>query len=303
MNNESQNIHILFEQYIDECTYIKQLRRATITGYSDVFRQFTLSFPRITNTHDLVPQLVTEFLRKAGVHGSRLSTIHTYYNKLIVFFRWLEEQNHLDQGFCKQVIKPPAPKYEDDKALKEADISKIISAIASHGTDSALLFKRDMLIVHILLYTGIRKGELMGLRVQDVDLFSQNLYINGATSKSKKSRQIPISKNLLRHLKSYLDERHKSGFQGEALLISPHTNSAFTQHGLKHWVNKYKKLSGVHFHVHQFRHTLACTMAKHNADIVSIKSVLGHASIKMTERYLRSIRSENARGVLDHISY
>ena len=129
------------------------------------------------------------------------------------------------------------------------------------------------------------------------------LFVNGSTSKSKKSRYIPLHFILVTHLKSYLNYRKSMHSKCDALIISSKKDAALTDHGLKHWVTKYNRLSGVKFHIHQFRHTFACNLAKENANIISIRNVLGHASTRMTEHYLRSIKTENARLHINNLGY
>jgi integrase len=266
--------------------------------------------PEVVGLDELTANSVSVFFRRIGQRkqnnkiGVRNSTVRTYYSKLIVFFKWLEDNGFKDEGvLTDKIIKPPVPTYEDDRALKENEVSKIIAAIIQNCSNNYFLHKRDLIIVYVLLYTGIRKGELLGLRVGDLDFTTKSLFINGETSKSKKSRKIPIHPTLSLHLKDYLRERQERGISCEHLIVSTLRDKKFTEHGIKHWVEKYKKLSKVNFHIHRFRHTFACTLAKNHADITSIKNVMGHSSILMTERYLRSIGTENSRGFIDKLSF
>jgi integrase/recombinase XerC len=70
-----------------------------------------------------------------------------------------------------------------------------------------------------------------------------------------------------------------------------------------YWTLRYRKLSKVHFHLHRCRHTFACNLAKQGADIMTIKNLMGHTSIVMTERYLRSIGLKNGRDFINRMSF
>ena len=313
--HKNTNLKHLFESYITYCQYTKNLREQTIKSYREVFKIFQKLIPELQEVSDLQPQVMNEFYRLLSTRerivgidtikiGVKPSTIRTYHNKLIAFFSWLENYNHVQKGtLVRYITKPPLPRYEDDKALSDAEISKIIATITIHSVDDSFMFKRDMLIVTLFLYTGIRKGELIGLRVQDIDFENRTLYVFEKTSKSKKSRYIPLHPSLIKHLKVYLKERKTKKAYTDALIISLKRDCPLTHYGLVHWVRKYKELSGVKFHVHRFRHTFACTLAKQNADLTSIMRVLGHSSMKMTERYLRSITAENSRSFIEKMSY
>ena len=305
----------LFESYISDCRYSKQLRPQTIKSYEEVFRTFRKIMPEIVTIDDLHPFAMSEFFKRIGQRrrnvgsktlqvGVKASTIRTYYNKLMVFFRWLEQLGYIEKdSLSGKIPKPPNPTYQDEKALTQEQVSRIISAIALNNPHDTLTYKRDLLIMSLFIYTGIRRRELLSLRIQDIDLEAKNLFINGKTSKSKKNRLIPIHPSLMHQITSYLAMRRKMGSNSDALIVSTRTHRPFTVHGLKHWVERYRRLSGIHFHVHQARHTFACELARQRADTSSIMKVMGHSTIRMTETYLRSITSEDSRDYINRLSF
>lgn len=304
----------LFQLYITNCRYGKQLSPKTIKSYREVFRTFRKMLPELNSTEDLHPAIVPEFFRilsnrkrivgKDKVQiGVRPATIKTYYDKLIAFFRWLENNDHVPAGFSNRISKPKEPAYDDTRALTDNEVSRILSSITMHSRGTHFQYLRDLIIIELLLYTGLRKGELLGLRIADIDFVKNNIFINGHTSKSKRSRYIPLHYALASHLKAYLSEREKLKLSSERLIISVKDGIPLTEHGLKYWVKKYSRLSGVKFHIHRFRHTFACKLALENANIISIMNVLGHSSTRMTERYLRSIKTESSRNYIENIVY
>ena len=302
------DIRDCFDQYLSECEYTKRLSSHTMSSYRDVMKNFLKVMPEINTPLDLHPYLVHEFFKRLGKRAKRndreirVSTIRTYFNKLQVFFNWLEMNDLVEKGsLTSKIIKPPNPKYLDEKALSNAQVSKIIASIALHNTDNDEQLKRDLAIIKTLQYSGIRKGELLGLRVQDVDFIQKTLFINSDTSKSKKSRYIPLHYSLRTALKFYLQTRASKNITSEYLFVSIKRDAPLTRQGMKYWVKKYKRLSGVNFHLHQFRHTFACNLAIQGTAIISIKNLLGHATTQMTERYLRSIKTEDARSHIDSL--
>jgi integrase len=279
-------------------------------SYKEVLQNFLNIMPEVISPLDLKPFVVHEFFKRLGERAKRngkelkTSTIRTYFNKLIVFFKWLELNDIIERNsLTSRIIKPPNPIYDDEKSLSEPEVSKIVASISLHNMENEAMLKRDFAIVHTLLYTGIRKGELLGLRIQDVDFINKTLFINGKTSKSKKSRYIPLHFSLLTMLKLYLKTRELKNSSCDFLFVSTKKDTRYTAHGMKYWVQKYKKLSGVNFHLHQFRHTFACNLAIQGTNIISIKNLLGHSTTQMTERYLRSIKTEDARLHIDNLLY
>ena len=295
---ETNKLNQLFELYIIECRHSKRLRKETLKSYNDVFETFQKIMPELLTTEDLHPQIMAIFFKRIDTRerivgknkvniGVKPSTIKTYHNKLMVFFRWLETNGHIEKySLSKKIPTPPEPIYDDERALTSEDISKIIATIALHTVDDEFLHRRDMLLISLLVYTGVRKTELLSLKVQDVDFEQKSLFINGKTSKSKRSRYIPLHPILISHLKSYFSMRKSRGTTTDMLIISSKQDKGFSRHGLKNWIEKYQKLSGVKFHLHQMRHSFACSLARSGADVTTIMKALGHSSMKMTQRYL-----------------
>lgn len=297
-----------------ECNYTKGLRQETIKSYTDVFNTFCKVMPEIQSSDNITKQSLNIFYERLGTRerfvGNKMvrgklkqSTIKTYYNKLIAFFRWMERNNNMTSGFCDSITKPPEPRYTDEKALSQDEVTKIIATITLQTTDDILAYQRDMLIFSFCIYSGLRRRELLCLRVQDIDLQNRTIKVNGATSKSKRDRYIPLHPQLLHQLDAHLKERRLRGLKCPYLVISIRKDEQLTIHGLKHWVERYRKLSGVKFHIHQTRHTFACSLARSGADIATIMKALGHSSSQMTERYLRSITPEHARSFIENLSY
>jgi len=313
--NKQKKLTDLFQIFTSECQYTKNLSLITIKNYREVFAFFSQLMMEVVYPNDLHPHILNIFFERINTRNKKplnrnskslikASTTRTYYNKLIVFFRWLENNNYIaDKTICDKIPKPPAPSYDDVRSLTRIEVSKILGTIAIQTLTNEFLNKRDLLIINLFLYTGIRKGELLGLRVQDVDFVNKTLFIKGETSKSRRSRTIPLNPIIIAQLKIYLSLRKRKKSKCDALLVSSIRDQALTEHGLNHWVKKYSNLSGIKFHVHKFRHTFACNLAKSNADIISIMNAMGHKTIRMTENYLRSIKSEGSRSYIDQLAY
>ena len=305
-NLQGKYLQPLLEEYLQECEYSSRLRPATIRGYRAVFSLFISIMPEILTVEHLMPSSVVEFFKRLQVRkrivgkcttksGVRDSTIRTYWAKLNAFFSWLVVTKHLQNNPLKGVKKPPEPKYEDSRALKDDEVDKIIAAIVSRA-NGPLALRRDIVIVSLLLYCGLRRGELISLQVKDIDLFTATLTVRGETSKSKRTRTLPIHPTLLMHIKEYMTVRNRRNYQTECLLVSTNRkNGGLTKNGLRHWEKRMNKLSGVVFHLHRFRHSFATNLARKDVGLVKIQKLLGHNSSGMTERYVRSIVPEDLR--------
>jgi len=301
----------LFEEYISGCRYTAKLRAETIRGYQSVFKLFLKVMPEVTELEDLTPEMLNEFFKRINTRirivgrdtpkvGVKNSTIKTQWTKLNVFFDWLCKKNHIEENPLEE-IKPPRVNYDDYKRLEDAEINRIYSSIVIYST-TPLMLRRDTLMVSLLLYLGIRRGEFISLQVKDLDLPKRRITIRGETSKSGRTKILPINPTLLLHLKDYLEERRRLGYRTEYLIVSTREDRGLSREGLKHWVNSIIRKSGVKFHLHQFRHTFACKLTENGTPSLALQKLMGHSSITMTEKYARSLRAENMMAEVSRIS-
>ena len=299
-----------YNVYLEEAECVKGHKKETIKSGRSVFKTFMNLMPEISTLEELTPVIIKEFFKrlhrrvKSENREIKHSTIYTYYMRLNPFFEWLEFQGYIPRGSLhNQVPTPTQPTYSDIKEISKEDIEKLIAATSLESIRNHFLGLRDRTILYTFIYTGIRRGELLGLRIQDVDLENKTLYIAPKTSKSKKGRNIPINQILYLELRKYMKQLYRRKTTCGSLFLSLNQDAGLTNHGMKWWVKKYVEKTGVQFSMHSLRHTFACSLAKQNADIVSIKCALGHSSILMTERYLRSIGSENSRVYIDKLLF
>jgi len=152
-------------------------------------------------------------------------------------------------------------------------------------------------IIITALYTGMRKGEVISLKWENVDLDNGIITIDQTNAKSKKARRIPINSVVRRLL---LEQRLKSAgndyvflsSKGSPYLRQDSLNRAFTLALQK------ADIKGLRFH--DLRHTAATRMIESGFSIVAVKEILGHASLDMTMRYAHP--NESLRSALEGLS-
>lgn len=303
-----KDIKVLFEAFISECHHSRRRREATIRTYRHVFEHYLREVPEVKTVEDINVESVNRFfeiistrIRFVGKgeprQGIKDSTIHTYSSKLNSFFVWLTGRGYLQVNPITLIPKPE-PIYDDSRALEKQSVEKIYAAVSVYSSNQFVQM-RDRAIVSTLLFTGLRRGELVGLRVCDVDLNKNEITILGRTSKSKRTRYVPIIPVLRKHLVEYLAVRKEKGYTSPGLFVATNRDSGLTCNGYKHWVRRLGEKSGVPFYLHQFRHTFACNLHKQNVGLYDIMSLMGHTKPDMTMKYLRSIKPSDR---MNHVS-
>jgi integrase/recombinase XerC len=140
--------------------------------------------------------------------------------------------------------------------------------------------ERDAAILEVFYSTGMRLAELASLDVEDIDVINETARVVG---KGRKERVCPIGAPAMRAVQRY---RMSAGVHGGALFLSKVRRRITTQ-ALADVVEKYWRQSGLPIHVtpHKFRHSFATHLLNNGADLRSVQTLLGHASLATTQIY------------------
>lgn len=199
--------------------------------------------------------------------------VHSMFRVLRAWYNWMIDEELIVRSPLRgiklsteqKVIKPFAP--EEVKRLLEA----------AGKSDNPL---RDTLIVMILLETGMRRGELLGLHLSD---FQDGLV--KVLGKGRKERRIPVSPEVAKALRRYVSRERKET-EGDILLIG-RDGQAMTENAMKLFIYKLGRRAKVeNVHAHRFRHTYATIMAETLGNAPMLQALLGHTRVDMSMHYV-----------------
>lgn len=151
---------------------------------------------------------------------------------------------------------------------------------------------RDKLIIDLFYTTGIRRIELIGLKMQNIDLQNRTLKVLG---KRNKERLLPIVPVIALQIEKYLTERAQLEVIKDTdyfflLLKGVKLNDSFVYRLINYYFSNVSEK--VKKSPHILRHTFATHLLNHGADLNSVKELLGHASLASTQVYTHSSLSE-----------
>jgi integrase/recombinase XerC len=196
----------------------------------------------------------------------------------------------------KQIEVNPVAKHKALKTPKkiqipfsEEELNKVLTQIEYKEGFEGL---RDKLIIDLFYTTGIRRSELISLKISNIDLLNSTIKVIG---KRNKERIIPLLPIITQQLKSYLFERKLLPLiVEENILILLSNGNKGNETFVYRLINNY--FSNVSEKVkkspHMLRHTFATHMLNHGADLNSIKELLGHSSLASTQVYTHSSLAE-----------
>lgn len=153
----------------------------------------------------------------------------------------------------------------------------------------------------LALNTGMRRSEILRLQVSKIDLVAKKIHLEGSQTKSGRRRVIPLNNRAIQAIQSVLERNHQNGVTGSRLFLQRNgrpvvqINTAF-----KNAV----RASGIEdFRLHDLRHTFASWLVQSGVPLPEVRDLLGHSTIKQTERYahLAPGHLHSAVAVLDNL--
>ena len=218
-------------------------------------------------------------------------TVESWLGTCKRFFAFLVESNRL-------LISPAEHLHERNlghlvgRVISAKDAEKLLA-----GPNTSLpMGVRDRAILEVLYGTGLRRAEVTGLSVFDVDLAGGVLRVQHG--KGGKERLVPLGKEAQKWLKLYLEEvrpvlaRRMHGREGEMALLLARDGCALSRSALTNLVAMLGKAAGVRASCHTLRRTMATELLRGGAQIVEVGTILGHANLTATQRYTKVAASD-----------
>ena len=214
---------------------------------------------------------------------------HTRVTPIRAFFKWLARQNYILYNPASDLELPRMEKRLPKHVLSIKEAESIL-AMPDLGTQTGI---RDRAILETLYSTGMRRMELIGLHLHDIDPDRGTVMIR--QGKGKKDRMIPIGERALAWVSKYRDDvRPELAISSDdGTLFLTNWGECFTPNRLTQLVRDHVNAAntGKTGSCHLFRHTMATLMLENGADIRFIQAMLGHADLSTTQIYTQvSIR-------------
>lgn len=275
---------MLLNSFLTYLLHEKRYSQHTITSYQADLIQFD-DFLKETYQLNLL-DAKHNHIRSYMVHlmEEKLSeaTINRKISALRSFYKFLLRAGKTDQNPMLSIKAPKIPK----RLPVSIETQKLDQLLDSEVYfDDSFGSKRDHLVIELLFGTGIRLAELIGLKDTDVDFYEKTIRVLG---KRNKERIVPINKELINQLNSYIELKKIQNFNNNLLnLIVTNTGAKGYPKLIYRIVSSYLSLVSTNKKKspHVLRHSYATSLLNAGADLNAIKELLGHASLSATQVY------------------
>lgn len=243
-----------------------------------VANKMPLEVPTIDRTHirGFIRHLQTEAKMPRGDRPLSGAAVQGYTRTLKSFFAWADREGYVESN---PILKIPVPKAE----------TKILSTFSSDQIEGLLAAcrncnisgQRNLAMMLVMLDTGLRVSELVGIDLDDVDLNEGQVMIR--KGKGGRGRVVPVGSLVQRSLWKYINgHRPRPLTQNITRLFLSAEGLPLTRSGVQQMVRRCGKragVSGVCCSPHTFRHTFARSYLLRGGDVFSLQKILGHSSL------------------------
>lgn len=272
----------MLDSYLDYLLYQKSYSKYTVSSYKTDIIEFLNYCKKECIDYEKIEysdtRLYLMYLKDA--RGDNNSSINRKLSSLRGFYKYLVNKNVIENNVFAllngQKKSKKLPRYFEYNELEE--LFKVPDTSKATG-------QRDLLILEMLYATGVRVGELVNIKLKDINKSDRKILIFG---KGSKERNVEYGEYCEDILNKYIKEGRPSLLKKEnEYLFLNHLGDKLTERGVRYILNDLIKKTTITKNIspHMLRHSFATHLLNEGCDLLSVQKLLGHESISATQVY------------------
>lgn len=248
---------------------------------------------RKINFEVISKDIIREFLDNVESNNS-INTRNQRLGAIKSFYRYISTEDIDNIVNCEKILsircKKNTRKYIDYLTIQE--IKNYFNCIELRKPKDL----RDLALLSLLYDTAARASELLNIKLDDI-LLDDNPKV-ALYGKGNKQRRVPITNNTKEIILNYINEFKIERY---SYLFSNSKGLKYTTKMLEHVIKKYCKKANIekNIHPHSFRHSRAMHLLESGINLIYIRDLLGHSSVKTTEIYARTNEELLRKNILE----
>ncbi|NND77113.1 MAG: tyrosine-type recombinase/integrase [Flavobacteriales bacterium] len=273
-------------EYLNYIEHEKRYSQHTITSANTdlkQFQKFLFGTFELEDIKDAQQIHVRSWIASLAEKSISNRSIQRKLSSLRSYFKYLKRKGDVKRSPTEELIAPKIseklPQFVEEQNMLELMFNEEHFENSFEGI-------RDKLILKLFYSTGMRLSELINIARSDLDLINGSVKVTG---KRNKQRVLPISKDLVKDIQRYIDQREKLkeeiSVERELFLTKKGKKlySKLVYRRVNHYLSKVTTLNKKSPHI--LRHTFATHLLNKGADLNAIKEILGHADLTATQVY------------------
>lgn len=233
------------------------------------------------------------YLRTAD---SARSTINTYWRGMRVLCVRLQRDDGVVNPFVFR--RAPHPGQARLRCLTQDAAERVLTFVQNDASASAQHRVRNTAIVAIMLLAGLRKSEVLRLRVSAVDFEAGVIRIVGGKGPhGGKHRTVPMTRQLARILRRYATIRERAALDVPEFFLGTRGHEALSDITLRRLFDQISRVTGIHVSPHMLRHTFCTLLSKFGVPDRLAREAMGHVDEKTLRRYQHVYEGEVAEAM------
>lgn len=246
-----------------------------LDNYSDYINKKRISYKDITYKQ------ITEYIKYLKEEKELNSTsINRHLSSLRSFYNYLIRIGNINNNPFK-LVRGPKKAIKLPNYMKYSEFEEMVNSC-----DETDLGVRNRAILEILLSTGARVGEIINVKLSDIDFSNQEIRVLG---KGNKERICYFNEHAEEALKKYINNSRLNllGNKKSDYLFINHIGGHLTDRGIRLIIDNIIRVSSINTKVtpHTFRHTFATMLLNEGCDLKSVQELLGHVNLSTTSIY------------------
>lgn len=280
MENSNARLNQVVQQYLHYLAYNKRYSNNTIDAYRRDIKRLIDTLEN--HGHDTWADTQADTIRAAMIAARKADLAPKSIQRILSswrsFFTYLLQQRLVKLNPVAGIKAPKAPKKLPN-SLDPDQISQVLNAPIASDDPMAM---RDKAMVELTYSCGLRLAELASLNIFDIDITDASLIVTG---KGNKTRQLPIGRQAVAAISSWLQQRPQLKCLDANALFINHRGQRMGVRGIQMRMAKMSANHGQHIHPHMLRHSFASHLLQSSGDLRAVQELLGHSNISTTQVY------------------
>jgi integrase len=263
-------------------------KRSTLMDYESTLRVHLAPFFGATPLHRIEPRDVERFIAAEAREGRATKSVLNYLGLLHSIFAHGQKRGWCSQNPCKQVDRPRKNRDAEIRFLDETELEAVLREVPDDHLGAV-----ERVLYLTAAMTGLRQGELLGLRWRDVDWLAGRLRVRqsfvrgefGTPKSQRSSRSVPLADRV----SAALDDHYRRSLYGrdaDLVFAHPHLGRPLDRSKLLKRFKAAARRAGLRdVRFHDLRHTFGTRLVASGTALRPVQEWLGHADAKTTQIY------------------